>query len=167
MGSWISLEQALGFSLHLAASAQGICRVSIGVSDRQFADELARSDRPEDWRRNGEPVLREAARQLGEYFRGERRDFRLPLDLKGTSFQREIWNALLRIPYGVTRTYAEVAREVGSPKAVRAVGTANGANPVAIIIPCHRVVASNGGLGGYGAGLDYKRKLLMLESGTA
>jgi O-6-methylguanine DNA methyltransferase len=91
----------------------------------------------------------------------------LPLDLKGTRFQLEVWRALLRIPYAETRSYADLAREVGSPNAARAVGSANGANPVAIIVPCHRVIASGGGLGGYSAGLDCKRKLLALESATA
>jgi methylated-DNA-[protein]-cysteine S-methyltransferase len=153
--------------LHLAASTQGICRLSIGVSERQFTDELARSTRTDDWRRNGEPVLREAARQLGEYFRGERRDFLLPLDLMGTPFQLRVWRALLRIPYAETRNYADLAREIGSPSAARAVGSANGANPVAIIVPCHRVIASGGDLGGYSAGLDFKKKLLALESGAA
>lgn len=162
----MSLQPAPGFLLHLAASAEGICRLSIGVSDRQFADELARSTRADAWQRNGEPVLREAARQLGEYFRGERREFRLPLDLVGTPFQLKVWRALLRIPYSETWSYADVAREIGSPNAARAVGSANGANPVAIIVPCHRVVASGGGLGGYSAGLDAKKKLLALESGT-
>ena len=163
----MSLQPALGFMLHLAASTQGICRLSIGVSERQFTDELARSTRTDDWRRNGEPVLREAARQLGEYFRGERRDFLLPLDLMGTPFQLRVWRALLRIPYAETRNYADLAREIGSPSAARAVGSANGANPVAIIVPCHRVIASGGDLGGYSAGLDFKKKLLALESGAA
>jgi methylated-DNA-[protein]-cysteine S-methyltransferase len=152
--------------MHLAASTQGLCRLSIRVSDRQFMDELARSTGTDAWCRNGEPVLREAARQLGEYFRGERRDFQLPLDLKGTRFQQEVWHALLRIPYAQTRSYADLAREIGSPNSARAVGSANGANPVAIIVPCHRVVASGGGLGGYSAGLDVKRRLLALESGA-
>ena len=141
--------------------------MSIGVSDRQFTDELARSTGTDAWRRNGEPVLREAARQLGEYFRGERRDFQLPLDLKGTRFQLEVWRALLQVPYAETRSYADLAREIGSPNAARAVGSANGANPVAIVVPCHRVIASGGGLGGYSAGLEVKRRLLALELGAA
>lgn len=167
MGSWISLEPAPGFLLHLAASPRGLCRLSIGVSDRQFTEALARSTGTDAWRRNGEPVLREAARQLGGYFRGELREFHLPLDLLGTPFQLRVWRALLQVPYAETRSYADLAREIGSPNAARAVGSATGANPVAIVVPCHRVVASGGGLGGYSAGMDAKRKLLALESGAA
>ncbi len=102
-------------------------------------------------------------RQLNEYFAGERRLFDLPLDLRGTEFQRQCWQALLAIPYGETRSYAQLARMVGRPRAGRAVGLANGANPIAIIVPCHRVIASDGTLGGYGGGLPAKRWLLELE----
>lgn len=101
--------------------------------------------------------------ELDQYFRGERREFSLPLDLRGTSFQLECWNALLKIPYGETRTYAEIARAIGHPTAFRAVGMANNRNPIAIIVPCHRVIASSGSLCGYGGGLDIKSKLLELE----
>jgi methylated-DNA-[protein]-cysteine S-methyltransferase len=90
----------------------------------------------------------------------------LPLDLRGTEFQRRVWDALLAIPFGKTRTYAEVARAIAEPAAVRAVGAANGANPCAIVVPCHRVVASGGKLGGYGGGLPLKRRLLALEHAT-
>ncbi len=89
--------------------------------------------------------------------------FELPLDLRGTPFQRAVWEALQEIPYGETRSYAEIARRVGQPNAVRAVGAANGANPVALIVPCHRVIASGGKLGGYGGGLALKGKLLAME----
>ena len=106
---------------------------------------------------------REAIRQVLEYLEGKRSDFDLPLDLRGTTFQRAVWRALCEIPYGSTRSYAEVARSVGNPNAVRAVGTANGANPVPLVVPCHRVVASGGKLGGYGGGLDLKRRLLAME----
>lgn len=101
--------------------------------------------------------------QLRQYFAGERREFTVPLDLRGTEFQLRCWHALLRIGYGEIRTYAQLAREVGSPKGFRAVGAANGANPVSVIVPCHRVIASNGTLGGYGGGLEVKEKLLRLE----
>jgi len=103
------------------------------------------------------------SRELDEYFRGKRRNFTLPLDLRGTPFQVSCWNALLAIPYGETRTYADIARAVGRPKGFRAVGLANNRNPVAIVVPCHRVIASDGTLCGYGGGLDVKRKLLELE----
>jgi methylated-DNA-[protein]-cysteine S-methyltransferase len=102
-------------------------------------------------------------RELEEYFGGRRREFTLPLDLRGTDFQLRCWRALLTIPYGETRTYADMARAIGKPKAFRAVGMANHDNPIAIIVPCHRVIASGGGLCGYGGGLDIKQKLLELE----
>jgi methylated-DNA-[protein]-cysteine S-methyltransferase len=103
------------------------------------------------------------ARQLEEYFAGRRRQFDLPLDLHGTEFQKRCWQELLKIPYGETRSYADVARAIGKPSAVRAVGLANGQNPIAIIVPCHRVIGSDGSLTGYGGGLETKRKLLELE----
>lgn len=102
--------------------------------------------------------------ELGEYFAGQRRDFTFPLDLRGTEFQLKCWDALLQIPYGETRTYADIARAVGQPQGFRAVGSANHRNPIAIVVPCHRVIASNGTLCGYGGGLDRKRKLLDLEA---
>ena len=108
--------------------------------------------------------LRQAADELERYFAGERVQFACPLDLHGTPFQLQVWHALTRIPYGETRSYAEIAREIGHPSAVRAVGAANGANPVAIIVPCHRVIGSNGALTGYGGGLPTKAWLLALET---
>jgi O-6-methylguanine DNA methyltransferase len=108
-------------------------------------------------------VTQPFATQLQEYFSGTLREFSVALDLRGTDFQKECWRALLRIPYGATRTYADIAREVGRPAAFRAVGMANHSNPVPIVVPCHRVVASNGSLCGYGGGLDVKDKLLRLE----
>jgi O-6-methylguanine DNA methyltransferase len=110
---------------------------------------------------------RAAAQQVAEYLAGKRRAFELPLDLRGTPFQQRVWRELLRIPYGETRTYADVARAIGSPAATRAVGLANGANPVALVVPCHRVVAAGGKLGGYGGGLPLKRRLLAMEGSAA
>ena len=107
--------------------------------------------------------LRPYRRELEEYFASQRRNFTFPLDLRGTDFQLACWRALLAIPYGETRTYAEIARTVGKPNAFRAVGMANNRNPVAIVVPCHRVIASDGTLCGYGGGLDIKRRLLELE----
>jgi methylated-DNA-[protein]-cysteine S-methyltransferase len=104
-----------------------------------------------------------AASQLEEYFSGRRRQFDLPLELAGTDFQRRVWLALAEIPFGETVSYAELAMTVGRPQAYRAVGQANGANPIPIVLPCHRVLASGGGLGGYGGGLPMKRRLLELE----
>ncbi|HVI08904.1 MAG TPA: methylated-DNA--[protein]-cysteine S-methyltransferase [Candidatus Binatia bacterium] len=114
-------------------------------------------------------TLRSYIDQLHEYFSGARREFTFALDLRGTDFQIACWRALLAIPYGETRSYADIARAVGKPAAFRAVGMANNRNPIAIVVPCHRVIASDGTLCGYGGGLDAKRKLLELEgalSGT-
>ena len=105
-------------------------------------------------------------RQLAEYFAGRRRRFELPLVAPGTPFQRRVWRALVRIPYGETRTYGDLARRLGVPSAQRAVGHANGCNPLSILVPCHRLVGANGALTGYGGGVWRKRKLLELESGT-
>ncbi|QZH60269.1 methylated-DNA--[protein]-cysteine S-methyltransferase [Mycolicibacterium farcinogenes] len=105
----------------------------------------------------------EAVEQLSEYFVGERTEFDLELDMVGTQFQRRVWQALQAIPYGETCSYGEIARQIGSPSAFRAVGLANGHNPIGIIVPCHRVIGANGSLTGYGGGLDRKRALLELE----
>ena len=105
----------------------------------------------------------DAVEQLADYFAGQRTDFDLRLDLVGTEFQRRVWAALLTIPYGQTRSYGEIARQIGSPGAFRAVGLANGHNPIGIIVPCHRVIGSNGSLTGYGGGLARKRALLDME----
>lgn len=101
--------------------------------------------------------------QLDEYFDRKRKTFEFDIDLIGTDFQKSVWNALLNIPYGTVKSYSEIARQIGQPTALRAVGNANGANPIPIVVPCHRVIAKNGTLGGYGGGLDMKRKLLFLE----
>ena len=110
------------------------------------------------------PVLRETARQLREYFAGQRRTFELELEFRGTDFQRRAWAALLTIPYGETRTYGQMAEQIGNPAAVRAVGAANGRNPISIIAPCHRVIGMSGDLTGFGGGLDAKAFLLSLEA---
>lgn len=110
-----------------------------------------------------EEALRPYRKQLDEYFLGNRREFTCPLDLSGTEFQKRCWDALRKIPYGKTCSYADLAKEVGSPRAFRAVGQANHNNPVPIIVPCHRVIGSNGTLTGYGGGLSIKEKLLELE----
>jgi len=110
--------------------------------------------------------VRDAARKLDVYFAGKRRQCELPLSLEGTDFQRDVWTALADIPYGETISYAELARWVGRPRAFRAVGQANGANPIPIVLPCHRVIAADGTIGGYGGGLPTKRALLALEAGA-
>jgi len=108
-------------------------------------------------------ILEEAAAEVGAYFAGELREFRVPIAPQGTPFQREVWRGLREIPYGVTASYAELADRLGRPKAVRAIAQANGRNPVAIIVPCHRVIGSDGSLTGYGGGLWRKKRLLELE----
>jgi methylated-DNA-[protein]-cysteine S-methyltransferase len=118
------------------------------------------------WERDDE-LLAEARRQFTEYFAGERTTFDLPLRPHGAPFQLRVWDALLRIPYGETASYGELARELGHPTAARAVGAANGRNPLAIVVPCHRVIGSNGTLTGYAGGLECKRALLDLEIGAA
>lgn len=110
------------------------------------------------------PFERAVARELREYFAGTRTTFGIAVRTAGSAFQRAVWDELRRIPYGETRSYADVARAIGHPSAARAVGAANGANPVPIVIPCHRVVRSGGKLGGYGGGLELKRWLLNLET---
>ena len=106
----------------------------------------------------------QAAEELLEYFAGERTEFTFPVEVEGTDFNRKVWEQVARIPYGTTKTYGEIARSIDKPGAARAVGTANGKNPIPIVIPCHRVVAGGGKLGGFGGGLLLKRKLLRLES---
>ncbi len=109
------------------------------------------------------PLLAQCARQLEEYFAGQRKKFELPLAPEGTEFQRDVWGALDRIPYGELRSYQDIAREIGRARAVRAVGAANGRNPLPIVVPCHRVVGSNGKLTGFAGGLKLKAQLLQLE----
>lgn len=113
--------------------------------------------------READNQLDEVARQLDEYFSNKRERFDLRLAARGTPFQKEVWHALVNIPYGTTTTYAELARTIGRPRAIRAVGTANGANPIAVIVPCHRVIGSNGSLTGFAGGLERKQRLLELE----
>ncbi len=111
-------------------------------------------------------VIEQADKELQEYFAGKRKKFTVPLDLRGTEFELKIWNQLLKIPYGQVVSYSDIAKRIHNPKSVRAVGGANHSNPVAIIVPCHRVVGKNGSLTGYGGGMDKKRLLLDLESGS-
>ena len=149
------------------ATDAGLCLLEF-VHRKTFADQMARLQRyvgpPEE---GSHPLLTELEAQLAEYFEGERRGFDLPLVLAGTDFQERVWSALLQIPYGGTISYVELARRVGSRGGSRAVGSANGANRIAIVVPCHRVIQANGNLGGYGGGLSRKRRLLDLEAGGA
>jgi O-6-methylguanine DNA methyltransferase len=162
-----NLDSAIG-PLFLAASRQGLVALefdtrlpgqqSIRPNPRHLREEK-KSFTFEDSPRLMQPYVSE----LEEYLAGKRREFTFPLDLRGTDFQLACWRALLAIPYGETRTYADIARAVGKPNAFRAVGMANNRNPIAIVVPCHRVIASDGTLCGYGGGLDVKRRLLELE----
>jgi methylated-DNA-[protein]-cysteine S-methyltransferase len=146
-------------TLVLEGDEHALTDVLLPGSERASAHEGAEHDL------NAAPrALADAAQQLFEYFAGERTTFDLPLRAAGTPFQREVWAKLAEIPYGETISYAELAASVGRPHAFRAVGSANGANPFAIVVPCHRVINSGGGLGGYAGGLDAKRTLLALEA---
>lgn len=142
------------------------------ASDRGLAAILWEDDDPRRVRLGAtsedavHPVLLEAERQLREYFGGQRKSFSLELDFAGTEFQKKVWHALLTIPYGETRSYGQIAEQIGNTKAVRAVGAANGRNPISIVAPCHRVVGSNGSLTGFAGGLHVKRHLLALEAGS-
>ncbi len=146
--------------------------LTLVASDQGLAAILWENDDPKRVRlepreaRADHPVLVEAERQLGEYFAGKRDRFILPLHFNGTEFQRKVWHALTTIPFGETRSYAQIAVQVGSPQAVRAVGAANGRNPISIIAPCHRVIGSNGKLTGFAGGLEAKAFLLRLEGGA-
>ncbi len=128
-----------------------------------FPEGSMRRDPEPDWIYNEKPFAA-ARQQLTEYFAGERREFDLPLKLSGTEFQLSVLHALQQIPYGETTSYSDVAERIGRPKAVRAVGAANGRNPIPIIVPCHRVIGSHGDLTGFGGGLDTKEALLRLEA---
>lgn len=131
----------------------------------RMTDQTYEPDRS-DWLRDDE-AFGDAVAQLEEYFRGERQHFDLGLELVGTAFQRRVWEALLTIPYGETRSYGEIARQIEAPGAFRAVGLANGHNPIGIIVPCHRVIGANGSLTGYGGGMERKKTLLGLERSHA
>jgi methylated-DNA-[protein]-cysteine S-methyltransferase len=144
-------------SLLLAASERGLCGL--------YFDEHRHFKGPQGWLASDDhPHLRLAAEQLDEYFDGRRQAFDVPLDPAGTPFQKKVWEQLAQVPYGVTSSYLLHAQAVAAAHAVRAVGTAIGRNPVSIIVPCHRIVASNGALAGYAGGLERKRYLLAFEA---
>jgi len=145
------VESSIG-PIHVVFGSGGIVRMTL--EEKRFKKEYSSCIKKEN---------REARKQLGEYFDGKRKEFSLPLHFEGTPFQKKVWNALRKIPYGETRSYEWVALDIGTPKAVRAVGNAVGANPIPIVIPCHRVIRKNGELGGYGYGAAMKKKLLEME----
>jgi methylated-DNA-[protein]-cysteine S-methyltransferase len=156
MLEWTQISVVDGVDLRLVASASGIRAIEF---DARPVSECQRNDR--------NPLLIEAVRQLRAYFAGQLREFQLPLDIEGTDFQKRVWGQVAAIPYGETRSYLQISTAIGSPRAVRAVGAANGANPAPIVVPCHRVIGATGKLVGYGGGLAMKRRLLELEGAIA
>jgi O-6-methylguanine DNA methyltransferase len=150
-------------SLRLASTAAGLAYLELPNASGRGMRGWLRGCLPDARCVEGFAPNRSAAQQVIEYLEGKRTDFDLELDPRGTDFQLRVWSALREIPYGETRSYAQVARQIGHPRAVRAVGTANGANPLSLVVPCHRVIASGGKLGGYGGGLELKRRLLAME----
>jgi methylated-DNA-[protein]-cysteine S-methyltransferase len=157
MAEWTETQVIDGVRLRIVASDHGIRAIDFHLTWQVKGAA----------RNNGNKMLLEALLQLRAYFAGELRKFDLPLDMQGTAFQKRVWEELLHIPYGETRSYMQVAKALGAPHAVRAVGAANGANPVPIVVPCHRVIGSSGKLTGYGGGLELKKRLLELEGAWA
>ena len=148
-------------NVFIASTAKGICMLDFQTSEKTFLKEVRDTFSGEivrDNKKNQKNLY-----QIKKYLKGEVKRFNCRLDFRGTRFQKKVWSQLMKIPYGETRSYADIARAIGHPRAFRAVGSANGANPIPIIAPCHRVIESNGGLGGYGHGLPMKRRLLALE----
>lgn len=156
-------------SLAYKLIASPVGKLKLVASDKGLVAILWEKDSPRRVRLNEpvenkeHPVLIETERQLGEYFAGKRKEFSIALDMRGTRFQKNVWEALLAIPFGETRSYGQLAKQLGNPRASRAVGTANGRNPVSIIVPCHRVIGSSGKLTGFAGGLGTKAHLLGLE----
>jgi len=173
-----SADHALLGRVRLAATAAGLCKLALGrESDAAFHAWLARIIHPVTLIEGRTPLIETALAQIHAYLSGDLRTFETPLDLHGTSFQRQVWAAVARIPYGATATYGHIAAQIGRPSAVRAVGAANGANPLPLFVPCHRVLGADGGLPrkagrrgdlrGYGGGLEIKAALLDLERSHA
>ncbi|MBI5585658.1 MAG: methylated-DNA--[protein]-cysteine S-methyltransferase [Deltaproteobacteria bacterium] len=149
--------------IRAAATEKGICRITLPAQPvEDFLGEVLKKINPNILIQNKE-IFIDLYNQLEEYLSGGRRDFSLPLDLRGTPFQLQVWEALSRIPFGETRSYRDIAVQIGRPRAVRAVGQANHGNPVPLIIPCHRVIGADGDLTGYGGGISLKKQLLALE----
>jgi AraC family transcriptional regulator, regulatory protein of adaptative response / methylated-DNA-[protein]-cysteine methyltransferase len=149
--------------LLVAGTRHGLCFAALGDSDRVIISEL-RGDYPKATIHRDDALAGKWARAIAKNLGGDSAIHKLPLDIRGTPFQRSVWDQLRAIPCGETRSYTEIARRIGRPRAIRAVGTANGANPVAIVIPCHRALRASGDLGGYRWGLERKRRLLELEA---
>ena len=180
---WESWDSPFG-KITVSCSGQGVRELQFGVGklrangrangnakrrtgQHRAIQTTAEMIRAGDSNEPGARIARQAIAELQEYAAGRRKRFSMPLDLQGTPFQRKVWKALCAIPYGETRSYLQIARAAGNPRASRAVGMANHNNPVAIVVPCHRVIASDGTLGGYGGGLEMKAKMLQLEKSQA
>jgi len=166
--NWTSIDSPIG-PLLIAVEQDQLCAIEFG-DDEQAVERLrlwVKNRFPtSDWiqtERDRDSVLAEVAKQLEQYFAGERMGFDVPVNLRGTPFQLRVWEALRSIPYGQTRSYKDIAEQIDSRKAVRAVGGANNRNPLPIIVPCHRVIGAKGALVGYGGGIHIKEKLLHLE----
>jgi methylated-DNA-[protein]-cysteine S-methyltransferase len=155
MTSFTNIESPIG-ELLVAGSQHGLTGLYMQDAPRPFKV-------PSEWRRD-QAALAPAVAEIREYFAGERREFTVPLAPFGNDFELRVWDALREIPYGETVSYGEIARRIGAPSAARAVGLANGRNPIAVIVPCHRVIGADGSLTGYGGGLERKRYLLDLEA---
>lgn len=151
------------WKMHLAASSKGLCHVLWPNKFFQVLEAWVKKHFPKGTLIYNQDRLAPYVEQLEDYFRGQRQTFDIPLDLHGTDFQISVWQALLRIPYGTTKAYSEIAKEINRPKAVRAVGGAIGANPVSIVVPCHRVIGKDGTITGFGGGLEMKEELLRIE----
>ena len=139
-----------------------------GINGIYFVGQRYEIEIGREWHEEGDdPVLTECARQLGEYFEGKRREFDLPLDSAGSDFQQRVWREIARIPFGKTISYAELARRAGAAGSARAAGAATGHNPLSVVVPCHRVVGSDGSLTGYAGGIERKTRLLEIEGALA
>jgi methylated-DNA-[protein]-cysteine S-methyltransferase len=158
-----SFNSPLLKKVFLASTERGVCMVDFLKSEKVFLDRL-REKFPGELMRD-DRQNRNVVNQLKKYLRGELQRFECKLDLKGTPFEKKVWSALTKIPYGRTRSYRDIAQAIGHPRAFRAVGNANGRNSIPLIIPCHRVIESNGGLGGFGHGVKVKKRLLDFEKG--
>jgi len=161
--TWASLKTRVG-TIRVAATPRGVCKIALGQETAEdFFHWIERRVGHAPRKPQRSRLVALALDQITEYLEGRRREFDLPLDVHGTDFQRQVWAAVSAIPYGETRSYIEIAQAIGQPRAAHAVGAANRANPLPLVVPCHRVIGADGSLTGYGGGLDLKRKLLEME----
>ena len=158
MQAWTVTKLDTDVVVFLAASADALCGAVFSRNERQLPAGYSAEARDD-----AHPVLRQAVTELAEYLAGQRRSFSVAFELEGSEFQCRVWEQLMKIPFGEVRSYADIAAALGNPKAVRAVGAANGRNPLPIFVPCHRVIASNGSLAGYSGGVEIKALLLRIE----